>query len=424
LDVRIKRLQVHNQEVPQAHTGERTAINLQGVEIAQIERGDLLAQAGYFRSTYMLNVSYQHLSSADRPLENRARVRLHLGTAEYLARAVTLEKKPLLPGQSGFVQLRLESPTVCEIGDHFVIRDYSPGRTIGGGRILEVHPKKLKYLPEDEIEVLEVLEIGGSKELVETHLRRGGFQPFTPEVVARDMSRPASEIAELMEELVKDGTAIRLAGASGSWVVHQYIVAQAQEKLLATLDDFHKNTPWRLGLKRSTLAGQIFGTVDKAIYDAFLEKLVKEGQIELSGEIALRRSHKVQFNSQQEALAGKILQIYLETAFVTPEFEELVEKLEAPADKVRQVVNGLSDRGDLKEISIGVGKSLIFHTQRIEEARQAVLKLFEGKNEVAFFEVREVLNSTRKFTTPILNYFDQIGLTVRVGEIRMLKDKA
>jgi selenocysteine-specific elongation factor len=424
LDVRIKRLQVHNQEVPQAHTGERTAINLQGVDIAQIERGDLLAQAGYFRSTYMLNVSYQHLSSADRPLENRARVRLHLGTAEYLARAVTLEKKPLLPGQSGFVQLRLESPTVCEIGDHFVIRDYSPGRTIGGGRILEVHPKKLKYLPEDEIEVLEVLEIGGSKELVETHLRRGGFQPFTPEVVARDMSRPASEIAELMEELVKDGTAIRLAGASGSWVVHQYIVAQAQEKLLATLDDFHKNTPWRLGLKRSTLAGQIFGTVDKAIYDAFLEKLVKEGQIELSGEIALRRSHKVQFNSQQEALAGKILQIYLETAFVTPEFEELVEKLEAPADKVRQVVNGLSDRGDLKEISIGVGKSLIFHTQRIEEARQAVLKLFEGKNEVAFFEVREVLNSTRKFTTPILNYFDQIGLTVRVGEIRMLKDKA
>jgi selenocysteine-specific elongation factor len=424
LEVRVKRIQVHNQEVPEAHTGERAAINLQGVEIGQIERGDLLAQAGYFRPTYMLNVSYQHLSSAGKPLENRARIRLHLGTAEYLGRAVTLEKKPIMPGQSGFVQLRLESPTVCEISDRFVIRDYSPGRTIGGGRILEVHPKKLKYLPDDEIDVLETLEIGGSKELVETHVRRGGFQPFTSEAIARDLSHPAAEVAALIEELLGEGTLKRLSASPGSWVVHRQVWDQARDKLLATLDEFHKNTPWRLGLKRSTLAGQIFGTVDKALYDAFLDDLILGGDVELSGEIALRKGHQVRFNSQQESLAQKILQIYWEAAFVTPEFEELVEQLGAPADKVRQVIQGLSDRGELKEIAIAVGRSLIFHAKRIEEARQAVLKLFESKSEVAFFEVREALNSTRKFTTPILNYFDQIGLTVRVGEIRMLKDKA
>jgi selenocysteine-specific elongation factor len=424
LDVRVKRIQVHNQEVPEAHTGERAAINLQGVETSQIERGDLLAQAGYFRSTYMLNVSYQHLSSAGRALENRARVRLHLGTAEYLARAVTLEKKPLHPGQSGFVQLRLESPTVCEIGDRFVIRDYSPGRTIGGGRILEVHPKKLKYLPDEEIDILETLEIGGSKELVETHLRRGGFQPFTPELVARDLSRPATEISVLIEELLADGLLVRLSGPTASWVVHHQPLEKAQEKLLSILDDFHKNNPWRLGLKRSTLASQIFGTVDKALYDAFLEYQVADDQIELNGEIALRKGHQVRFNPQQEALAQKVLQIYWEAAFVTPDFDELMEQLEIPTDKLRPVITGLADKGELKEISIGVGKALIFHAKRMEEARLAVLKLFETKNEVAFFEIREALNSTRKFTTPILNYFDQIGLTVRVGDIRMLKSKA
>ncbi len=424
LEVRIKRIQVHNAEVPLVSTGERAAINLQGVETAQIERGDLLAQPGYFRSTYMLNASYYQLPSAQRPLENRARVRLHLGTAEYLARVVTLEKKPLLMGQSGFLQLRIESPVVCEVNDRFVLRDYSPGRTIGGGRVLEVHPKKLKYLPEDELEVLEVLEVGTSKDLVEQHLRRGGFQPFTSESLARDLSRPAAEIAALIEQLVQEGLLVRLTNPTSTWFVHQQVLSQASEKLLAILQEFHQTTSFRLGLKRSELAGKIFGSVDKALYEAFLHTLVAAGKIELSGEIAHLHGHRVQFSPQQETLAQEILKIYWEAAFVTPEFDELVEQLHLQAEQVRRIISGLVDRGELMELGIAVGRALIFHTERLAEARQKILSLFENKNELAFFEVREALSSTRKFTTPILNHFDQIGLTVRVGEMRLLKSRA
>lgn len=424
LDVRVKRIQVHNIEVTEARVGERAAINLQGIETAQIERGDLLAEMGYFKPTYMLNVSYLHLSSAQKPLENRARIRLHLGTAEYLARAVTLEKKPIVAGQSGFVQLRLESPTVCEIGDRYVIRDYSPGRTIGGGKVLEVHPKKLKYLPDEEIEVLEVLEAGSPGDLVEQHIKRGGFQPFTVESVAKEMSRPVVEISALVEELVGAGTLVRLTNPTNTWILHQQVLADARARLLATLDDHHKTSPHRQGLKRSELAVKLFGSVDRALYDAFLDVLIADKEIELSGEIAYRRGHQIRFTPEQESLAQKTLQIYWDAAFVTPEFEELVEQLSASADQVRKVISGLADRGELMELGIAVGRALIFHAKRIEEARQVVLKLFEQKNEIAFFEVREALKSTRKFTTPILNYFDQIGLTVRVGEMRMLKNRA
>ncbi|RJP78148.1 MAG: selenocysteine-specific translation elongation factor [Candidatus Zixiibacteriota bacterium] len=423
-EVRVKRIQVHNLEVPEAHTGERAAINLQGVEVSQIERGDLLAQAGYFRPTYMLNVSHYQLPSAGRPLENRARVRLHLGTAEYLARAVTLEKKPIPAGQSGFVQLRLESPVVCEVGDRFVLRDYSPGRTIGGGKVLEVHPKKLKYLPDEDIEVLEVLEVGSARDLVEQHIRRGGFKPLTPETVARDLSRPDAEVAAVIEELIRDRALVRLSGPAKSWMVHRQVLDQAREGVCTLLEDFHQATPHRQGMKRSEIASRLFGPVDKALWDAFLDSLVAGGDLETTGDIAYRRGHRVSFTPQQEELARRILEIYWEAAFVTPEFEELVAQLGLSAEKVRPVVSGLGDRGELMELAIDMGRALIFHTRRVQEARDAVLKLFEQKHEIAFFEVREALNSTRKFTTPLLNHFDQIGLTVRVGEVRMLKERA
>jgi selenocysteine-specific elongation factor len=424
IEARIKRIQVHNREVPEARIGERAAINLQGIETSQIERGDLLAEAGYFQPTYMLNVSYQHLTSAEKPLDNRTRVRLHLGTAEYLARAVTLEKISLPPGQAGFLQLRLEKPTVCEIGDRFVIRDYSPGRTIGGGKVLEVHPKKLKYMPEEDIEVLEVLEIGSSKDLIEQHIRRGGFQPFTIEIISKDMSRPASEVGGFIEELLAAGRLVRFSGAANWWVIHSEIWEEFRKRLLDGLEEFHKSSPHRQGLKRSELAVRLFGTVDKALYDAFLDRLVAQDEVALAGEVVYRRGHQIQFTAPQEVLANKILQIYWDAAFVTPEFEELVEQLGEPAEKVRKIISGLTDRGELMELGIAIGRALIFHVKRMEEARQTVLKLFDEKSELAFFEVREALNSTRKFTTPILNYFDQIGLTVRVGEMRKLKSHA
>jgi len=424
IEVRVKRIQVHNVEQPEARTGERAAINLQGVETSHIERGNLLAEAGYFRPTYMLNASYQHLSSSREPLQNRTRVRLHLGTAEYLARVVTLEKKPIIPGQSGFLQLRIESPVVCEIGDHYVIRDYSPGRTIGGGKVLEVHPSKLKYLPEEEIGVLEVLQTGSAGDLVEQHLLRGGFQPHTAAKVARDLSRPQAEISSLIDELVATGVLVKLSNPISSWVVHQQVLSDSRSGLLSALEDFHQSTPYRLGLKRSQLAGKLFGKVDRALYDAFLDFLVSQKDIELCGEIVYRRGHQVQFDPQQEALAQKILQIYWEAAFVTPEFEELVAQLDVSAEQVRQVVSGLVDQGELMELAIKIGRALIYHSQRIEEARQTVIRLFDQKNEIPFFEFRKALNSTRKYTTPILNYFDQIGLTVRAGEVRLLKERA
>ncbi len=423
LEVRIKRIQVHNKEVPETRVGERAAINLQGADTSQIERGDLLAEKGYFKPTYMLNVSYHHLLSAPRPLANRERVRVHLGPKEYLARVVPLEKHPVNPGEKGFLQLRLEAPVACEIGDRFVLRDYSPGRTIGGGKVLEVHPPKLKYLTQSGIELLKTLDEGGTLELVEQHIRKGGFRPFTAAVVAREISRPEGEVASQVQALIENGQLMPFRFGSGSCVVHREVFEDARRRLLEILDDFHQQQPYRLGLKRSELAGKLFGKADTGLYDSFLEHLRRSGDIETVDEIVLRRGHQVRFSPKQQELAERVLEIYWDAAYVTPEFEELVEILEAPEEQIRRVILGLTDRGDLMDLGIKIGKALIFHAKRIEEAKEIILRLFKDKEEIAFFEVREALNSTRKYTTPILNYFDQVGLTVRVGDMRQLKNR-
>jgi selenocysteine-specific elongation factor len=397
-EVRIKRIQVHNKEVPETRVGERAAINLQGADTSQIERGDLLAEKGYFKPTYMLNVSYHHLLSASNPLANRDRVRVHLGPKEYLARVVPLEKHPINPGGKGFLQLRLEAPVACEIGDRFVLRDYSPGRTIGGGKVLEVHPPKLKYLPQSGIELLKTLDEGGTLELVEQHLRRGGFRPFTAAMAAREISRPEEEIASQIETLTAEGKLIPFRFSSGSCVIHREVFDDARRRLIEILEDFHRQQPHRLGLKRSELAGKLFGKVDTGLYDSFLERLRAEDEIESADEIVLRKGHRVQFSPKQQELADRILKIYWDAAYVTPEFEELAETLGAPEEQVRRVLLGLTDRGDLMDLGIKIGKALIFHTKRIEEAKKIILNLFEDKEEIAFFEVREALNSTRKYT--------------------------
>ncbi|MBU1881347.1 selenocysteine-specific translation elongation factor, partial [bacterium] len=375
LDVRIKRIQVHNKEVPETRIGERAAINLQGIETSQIERGDLLAEKGYFKPTYMLNVSYTQLASAIKPLVNRERVRVHLGTAEYLARAVPLEKKPIAAGETGYLQLRLEAPVACEIGDRLIVRNYSPGRSIGGGKVLEVHPEKLKYLPDEELEVLEALDGGDAGDLVEQHIRRNGFQTFTAQSVAHDVSRPAEEVTELIDKLLEEGKLLSLTGGTGIWVLHRDVFNASREQLLKILEEYHQSQPFRLGLKRSELASKLFGKVDNALYDVFLDMLVKSGEIELSGIIVLKKGHQIQFTKKQSALVDKIIQIYWDAGFVTPEFEEMVEQLEAPEELVKQVILGITDRGDLLDLGVKIGKALIYHTKRIEEAREIILKL-------------------------------------------------
>ncbi|NQS98027.1 MAG: selenocysteine-specific translation elongation factor [candidate division Zixibacteria bacterium] len=422
--LRVKKLQVHNKPREECRIGERVAINLMGVDVDEIQRGDILTAPGYFQPTYMLNAKLQYLPSCKKPLKNRTRVRLHLGTAEILCRVVNLEKGDIYPGTETIVQFRLESQIAPDVGDAFVIRDYSPGRTIGGGTILETHPQKLKYLQDERIEILETIADADPEKVVEFHLKDNPQRLFTVEVVAKERALSMEEAEEVLALLVKKNRLTKFGEGANAGYVHAEEFGDTEEALKRFLRDFHAENPLRQGIKKSELKMKMFPHAENGFFNALLNEMADKGEIGIRKERIFIAGHAIEFTPEQERLKERIEKIYYEAKFVTPEFEELVVKLgaEKPGE-VRNVVTGMVESGILVELGVRLGKALIFHSDRIEEARNIVLDTIREKGEAKFYELREKLNSTRKFTTPILNHFDEIGLTKRIGDVRVLREE-
>jgi len=419
-NLRVKKVQVHNKPREKAVIGERVAINLMNVEVEEIKRGDILTAEGYFQPTYMFNAKFRLLSSQNKPFPNRSRVRLHMGTAEILCRLVNLEKGDFYPGNEYIVQFRLEEKAAPDVGDNFVVREYSPGQTIGGGIVLETHPDKLKYLSEDKLEELEEISDADPLKMLEYYLRENPHKLYTPEIIAKDRAIALSEAAELTQELLKKNRLFQLTDAPA--YVHSEDHTAVKENLKRFLRQYHSENPMRRGIKKSELKMKMFASADNAYFGALLDHMKQSGEIGLDREKIYIAGHTVEFTPEQTALKQKIEKIYFDAAFVTPEFEELVEQLgESKPEKVRAVVTGMVENGILTELGVDVGKALIFHSARIEEAKKIVIDTIKEKGEAKFFELREKLNSTRKFTTPILVSFDEQGLTKRVGDVRVLR---
>lgn len=419
--LRVRRVQVHNKTIEQCITGERAAINLMDIEKEDIERGNMLAPPGYYKPTYMLNAKLNLLQSCSNPLKNRDRIRLHLGTGEFIARAVVLEKQDIAPGQATFVQFRLESPVVADYGDRYVIRSFSPARTIGGGTIVEVHPPKLKYLPEDELKRLAVLEKADPNDIVEQFLFKNEYHLISVTNLAKELSFTREEGTQVLETLIARNRITIISEKPELSVVHASKFQQALDSIIEFLTSFHHNQPMLKGIKKSELKERLFGKMANALFDVMLEALVQKNLIESIEEKIALAGHEIKFNPKQQEIRNQIENIYLKRKYVTPGWDEIANEVPGKPKEIIDIVTGLIELGTLVEIKY-YDKPSIFHKKNIERAQEILVDYLKKNGEIRLGEFREMIDSTRKFATPILVYFDQIGMTERDGEIRRLAD--
>ncbi len=419
--LRVRRVQVHNKTLEQCITSERAAINLMDVEKEKIERGNMLAPPGYYKPTYMLNAKLRLLTSCTQPLKNRTRVRLHLGTGEIISRVVLLEKNDLLPGNSTFVQFRLESPAVADYGDRYVIRSFSPTQTIGGGAIVEVHPPKLKYLPVDELKRLALLEKADPNDIVEQHLIKNLYVLKNVSSLAKELSITKVEVQQVLVTL-KDRNRVIVISDKPEWaVIHATQFQGAQQSIAEFLNKFHEDHPMLNGIKKSEVRERLFGKMNNQLFDAILNALIREKQVKIAGEKVLQAGHEIRFTPKQEEIRKQVEEIYLRQEYITPGWDEIVSEVEGKAKDITDVVTGLIELGILVEIKY-YEKPAIFHKQNMDKAQEILVNYLKKHGEIRLGEFREIINSTRKFATPILVYFDQNGITEREGEIRRLRE--
>jgi len=416
-EVRVRGIQKHNQMLDSLGLGERAALNLQGFEREAVVRGNVLATPGYYTPTTNFNATLYLLKSIEKPLKNLASLKLHIGTAEVMCRVALLDTKQLAPGQEALVQVRAEEPVVCDWNDHYVVRTFAPQQTIGGGIVLEANPSKERRFDEDVVKRLKALRTGEAGSVLEQYLLKHRFDAKTLAQAAKDLALADADAKEMLGLLATTNRARKLEFEGKEFLVHEKMVAEARAAVVATLAQFHKDNPLRLGLKRPELRSKAASNFSAPLFEMVLAALLIENQVVMEDDRVRLATHQIKLGPALQKEFDRLDKLFQEAGFSPPSFEEAL----AGVDKklAQQVRVALLESGRL----VDVGESVALHHDAVALAEQKVRALFAQKPELTASEIRQQLGTTRKYIIPLLNYLDSRGVTQRKGEVRILKLK-
>ena len=408
--VRVRGIQVHEHNVQESTIGQRTALNLQGVEKEGIERGNVLGSPGFFRPTSMMDTRLLYLGSMVKPLANRTRVRVHIGTSEIVARVLLLDREELAPGAEGFVQFHFEQPVVADAGDRYVVRSYSPMRTMGGGCVLDVHPEKHKRLQPEVRQRLERLSMGDPAQPVLEQLARVSTALITTADLAKHVSIPADVCLGHLEDLERRKAVVHTG--QDSWCAVSTLRTTGQH-IVEALSRFHHEHPLRLGILPSELHSRIKPAVDRKLFDAVCLALVSERRLERHGERIAVADHRPLLSAEQQTAKNHIERLLLANPLMPPGREELLAAGGKDGDKLLTL---MIETGEVLLLEEGI----LMHRDAFMEARGKIAEFFTRHEAGTLSEIRQFLGISRKYAVPLLVHCDTTGLTERDGDLRRL----
>jgi selenocysteine-specific elongation factor len=420
LRARVRGIQVHNRSVETAEAGQRTAINLQGIERAAVERGHLLAGPDTLVPSQRLDVVYRHLASVGRKMKNRTLVRLHTGTSEIMARSILLDRDELEPGGEGYAQLVLESPLAAVAGDRFVVRSYSPMTTIGGGIIVDPLPAKHKRSAEAILQEFRRLVGGTEAERVATVLARAGMGGITESRLIVRTGIRGKELRRILEGMFSTKEAV-LVDRDEMRVLSQLVYGDLQVNILQELQTYHERFPLKDGLSREelrTMLGLGEG-VGQKIFGMALRDLEKRGELVAEKENIRLTGHHVQLKEEMGNLREALSAVYREGGLAPPTAREVLERFPDRKKEIASLIQVMTREGDLVRIS----EDLHFHREALARLREDYRQLLLQEGQATPASFRDLTGLSRKFIIPLMEYFDMTRLTMRAGDHRILRER-
>ena len=407
--LRVRGVQVHGEQAMRAIAGQRTALNLAGVEKADLERGMMLTDAGLFRPTERLTVSLDMLSSA-KPLRDGARVHFHAFTAETVAEIKLLEGKQVRPGGSGYARLKLDNPLLLLPGDRFIIRQFSPVITIGGGQVLDaLEPARRMKAVERLAFAQRVSGATPEQALLARVMRRGNAGLSTAEAVA-ETGCLRQRIDELAAALKQEKKIVQ----AGDLLLSADDFAGARAGAVAAIEEFHKANPLVAGLNQEQLREQL--GLGPEVYRAAIASLVADKKIEVAGEQVRGAGRSVVMRDDEAESKQKIEQAFAKAGLQVPLLKDVLASVRIDQARAQKIVTLLlRDR-----VLVKLGDDLVFHQSALTTLRQqiAAQKTKTPKLNVAAF--KDLFGITRKYAIPLLEYLDRERVTKRVGDERVI----
>ena len=414
---KVRGLQVHGVTTDTARAGERTAVNLYGLEVAELERGEVLAHPRTLFPSPVWDVELTCLSSSPNPLKHRTEVHFHHGSREILARLFFLDRDKLEPGDTAVCQVRFPKALPGVFGDRCIVRSFSPLQTVAGGRIINPQGRKVKRHSR-ELETLNALGSMSGDELLLAQLRLAGRAGLTV---------PELRIMTDMESKLLDKTLQTLGGRQLAFQFDRedkrYVGADVLESLgdecQAYLAEYHKREPMRQGLSRAELLSGFGRGMHPKLVHFVVERMVKAGQVVLEGDILRLPDHVVSLASDQTGLRALMETTYVEAGVMPPTTKAFLEENGLAAKDVAQMYRLLMEEGVL----IKVSEEFYYSRTAMEDLIGRVREFFAGNQEMGPQDFREISGLTRKFAIPVLEYLDKEKITMRIGDKRQLRGR-
>jgi len=413
---KVRGLQVHNQSAESAEAGMRTAINFQGLDKAAVQRGEVLSSPDALIPSYMVDLSFHYLSSNKKPLKNRTLVRLHTGTSEVLGHLVLLEQEELPPGQTTVAQIRLDSPVAIVKDDRFVIRSYSPIRTIGGGQVLNPTPQKHKRLKPDIIQGLQHLTDDDPEAIITYHIQEAGYKGLSFSHLKIMSNLGGKQLDTILQHMLSRKTILQTDKENRIYI-HKSAFATLQQKSTEYLARYHEINPLKAGMPKEELRSKFPRLPNSKLFNQVLNQMIKSNQIAQEENTVRLESHRVSLGVDQADVREKILKVYQKGGLQPPYFREVVKTLDADPKRTKEVLMHLVEEGQI----IKTKQDLYFHTQAVNDLKNRLVDFLNSHGEITTPQFKEMTGASRKYVIPLIEYFDSRNVTLRVGDSRKLR---
>jgi selenocysteine-specific elongation factor len=408
--VKVRSIHAHDQNVEEALSGQRTALNLQGVEKEEIERGDVLTEADLFVPTSLLDAKISLLPNSS-PLRHNALVRFHHLTNDVLARITLLGTEPLQPGESGFAQLRLQNPVHALYGDRFILRKHSPLTTIGGGVILDHLPqRRVAAGNQTTLDRLKILEKAKPEKRFAIAVEMKSTSGADEHYLKAKMGMPAQEFAQLQEESV-----IPLR-KNPFLAIGKNVELDLIRKMADTIKYFHEKNPLQFGIPKEELRSKFVKTVPAEVFAAILDRAIDQKQFQIQKDLLALFGRKVALDQLQEALASRIEKYLQHAGLGMPGLDELAKEMKQPVEKTRGLLYLLVR----EEKAVKVADDYFLHRQAWEDLKQKIRSLKTTQKTFSVPDFKALFGISRKFAIPLLENLDREGITRRAGNERII----
>ena len=413
---KVRGIHIHDKPEEFGEAGQRCAINLANIKLSEVSRGDVISKVNIMEPSFSIDCKLYYLKSAGKPLVNRQRVKLYHGTDEILCRVVILDKEEIVPGESAYVQLRLEKPINAQRNDRYVIRSYSPMHTIAGGTIIEPAAQKAKRFNEKYIEELVVKESGKTENILEnTLIKLSGDYPDTT-VILKALGKNEENIEEKLQALVEDNIIIKLTALDKTIYIHKNFIKQKIQDIDQILTVYHNVNPLKAGIPKEEIKNKIFGkNIKQKIYDEMLMLMQDRNVIKLYGKFVYLYDFRIEYTVEQEKLKSSIIATYDSGRYNTPKYTDLAIN-EVNKKNFKMVFDSLIDNEEL----IKIAEDCIFTMQHYENSKTIVYNYIKENGSITASTARGVFDTSRKFAVALLEHFDGIKLTKRIENDRVL----